>query len=49
MNAQYLAELGFVYLELGFKRSAQGFFERSLKVSPDNGKALEGLKRVRTL
>jgi hypothetical protein len=49
MNAQYLAELGFIYLELGFAKTAHGFFERSLKVSPDNARALEGLKRTRTL
>ncbi|HXX80358.1 MAG TPA: DnaJ domain-containing protein, partial [Thermodesulfovibrionales bacterium] len=49
MNAQYLAELGFVYLDLGFTKTAQGFFERSLKVSSDNGRALEGLQKIRFL
>ena len=49
MNAQYLAELGFVYLELGFAKTAQGFFERSLKMSSDNARAAEGLERIRTL
>ena len=46
-NASYLAELGFVFLSLGFPRRAKGFFERVLKILPDNVRAFEGLEQVR--
>ena len=46
-NADYLSELGFAYLALGFPTRAKGFFEKALSISPDNARAMEGLKRIK--
>jgi tetratricopeptide (TPR) repeat protein len=43
MNAEYLAEIGHVYLELGFPLRAKGNFERALKIEPKNLRASEGI------
>jgi tetratricopeptide (TPR) repeat protein len=43
VNAEYLAEIGHVYLELGFPLRAKGNFERALKIEPKNPRALEGV------
>lgn len=48
-NPEYLSELGFVFLELGFPLRARGLFEKALKYSPDNGRAVEGMVRVKEL
>lgn len=45
-NAEYMAELGFAYLGLGFTLGAKGFFERALKISFGNARAKEGLDQV---
>lgn len=46
-NAAYLAELGLVYLELGYPIRAKGLFEKALSISPDNARATEGLKKIK--
>jgi len=46
-NARYLAELGFVYLGLGYPIRAKGLFEKALSISPDNVRATEGLKKIK--
>lgn len=42
-HASYLAELGFIFLALGFRTRAKAFFEKSLKTEMDNVRAREGL------
>ncbi len=46
-NAAYITEHGFIFLELGFPIRAKGLFEKALKIAPDSGPALAGLKRVK--
>lgn len=46
-NADCLSELGFVYLALDFPTRAKGFFEKALSVSPNNIRAMEGLKKIK--
>jgi curved DNA-binding protein CbpA len=46
-NADYLSELGFAYLLLGFPERAKRLFHRSLSISPDNSRAVEGLKEIK--
>ncbi len=45
-NAEYIAELGAVFLRLGFPHRAKSTFERALKIDPSNKKATEGLENV---
>jgi len=42
-KADYIAELGHVFLKLGFKARAQNTFKRALEISPTNERALEGM------
>jgi len=42
-NSNYIAELGYLYLELGMKLRARKTFERALSISQDNKKALQGI------
>jgi tetratricopeptide (TPR) repeat protein len=46
-NAKYLAELGFVYLGLGFPKRAAAFFRKALKISPGHTRASEGMLKIR--
>jgi tetratricopeptide (TPR) repeat protein len=46
-NAKYLAELGFVYLGLGFPKRAAVFFGKALKISPGYARANEGMLKIR--
>lgn len=46
LNAMYLSELGFVYLDLGFPQRAGGLFTKALRRSPDHERSLEGLRKV---
>lgn len=46
MNALCLAELGHVYIELGFKLRAKSAFEKALAVDPHNKRAVEGLRTI---
>lgn len=45
-NAQYMAELGHIYLGLGFTSRAKAAFEKSRKFDPTNERASEGLEKV---
>ncbi len=47
-NATYLAELGFVFAELGFPARAQGLFEKALKISPDHERAAAGVAGMKS-
>lgn len=46
-NAAYMAELGHIYLELGFNLRAKTTFEKAIKFEPSNKRALEGLQKIR--
>lgn len=45
-NTDYLAELGHMYLEFGFRLRARSTFEKIIKSNPFHKRAAEGLKRV---
>lgn len=45
-NADYTADLGHIYLNLGFKTRAKNAFEKAIKYNPFNEKAAEGLKKI---
>lgn len=45
-NAEYVAELGHIYLNLGFKTRARTTFEKALKYDPFNDRASEGIKAI---
>ncbi len=46
-NSEYLAELGHVYLSLGFSLRAKSTFEKVLTFDPSNRRAAEGLQKVK--
>jgi tetratricopeptide (TPR) repeat protein len=46
-NANYLAELGHIYLQLDLKLRAKTTFEKAIKFDPSNERAVEGLRKVR--
>jgi len=46
-NADYLSELGYCYLSLGFPTRAKGFFEKAISIAPDNARAAAGLKKIK--
>lgn len=46
-NADYLTELGYIYLKLGFSLRAQSTFEKAIRIKPLHAKAAEGLKRIK--
>ncbi len=48
-NADYMAELGYIYLQLGFKLRAKNTFEKAIKSDPSNERVAEGLQKVRNL
>jgi len=45
-KSDYIAELGHIFLMLGFKARAQNSFKRALELSPSNERALEGLLKT---
>jgi curved DNA-binding protein CbpA len=45
-DADYLAELGFLYLKLGFTERAKGTFQKALRLSPSHRKASEGMMNL---
>ncbi|HWR57573.1 MAG TPA: DUF4388 domain-containing protein [Thermodesulfovibrionales bacterium] len=47
-NANYIAELGIVFLALGFPTRARAFFEKALMISPDNVRAAEGISKIKS-
>lgn len=44
-NSDYATELGYIYLQLGFKARARNALEKALKYDPSNQRASDGLKR----
>src|SRR4030043_2046781 len=48
-NADYMAELGHIYLQLGFNLRAKNTFEKAIKFDPANERAAEGLQKIRNL
>ena len=46
-NADCLAELGHVYIELGFKLRAKSSFEKAIQIDPRNKRADDGLRMLR--
>jgi tetratricopeptide (TPR) repeat protein len=47
-NADYLAELGHVYLKLGFPLRAKSVFEKAIKSDPHNARAITGLHMLQS-
>jgi tetratricopeptide (TPR) repeat protein len=45
-NSDYIAELGHIYHDLGFKTRAKNTFEKALKYDPTHKRALEGLSKI---
>jgi curved DNA-binding protein CbpA len=45
-NADYMAELGHIYLKLGLSLRAKTCFEKAIKYDPSNERATEGLQKV---
>lgn len=45
-NADYLANLGLIYLKAGQKKQARGSFQKALRVDPGNEKAKKGLVKT---
>lgn len=48
-NADYMAELGHIYLQLGFNLRAKNTFEKAIKLDPANERAAEGLQKINNL
>jgi curved DNA-binding protein CbpA len=46
-NADYLAELGHIYLQLDLRLRAKTTFEKAIKLDPSNERATEGLQKFR--
>lgn len=44
INADCLAELGYVYLDLGFEARARNSFKKALRLSPSHKRASEGMR-----
>ena len=44
INADFLAELGYVYFNLGFLARAKSSFEKALRLSPSHKRAREGMR-----
>ncbi|MEW6571815.1 MAG: DUF4388 domain-containing protein [Nitrospirota bacterium] len=45
-NAEYLAEVGHLYLQLNLKLRAKSAFEKAIKIDPSNKSAPDGLKMI---
>jgi len=48
-DAHYHTALGYAFIEIGLLKRAQGCFQRSLKILPDNTAAANGLQKVEAL
>jgi curved DNA-binding protein CbpA len=46
-NADYISELGYIYLGLGFNLRATTAFEKAIKLDPSNKKAVEALQKIK--
>jgi tetratricopeptide (TPR) repeat protein len=45
-NAEYVTELGYIYLKLGFMTRARNAFEKALKLDPSSSRATEGFRQT---
>jgi len=45
-NSKYVTELGYIYLELGFRARAKSAFEKALKYNSSDERAMEGMRRL---
>ncbi|MBI4685401.1 MAG: DnaJ domain-containing protein [Nitrospirae bacterium] len=45
-NAEYMTELGFVLLKLGFPHRAKSTFEKAMKTDPSNQRAVKGFQSI---
>jgi tetratricopeptide (TPR) repeat protein len=45
-NANYLAEVGHIYLALGLPKRAKGNFEKAISADSSNKRALEGMEKL---
>jgi len=48
-NADYIAELGHIYLKLGFMTRAKNTFDKALKIDPFHTRAADGMKNILAL
>jgi tetratricopeptide (TPR) repeat protein len=46
LNANYMAELGHIYIELGFHERARATFKRVTQLDPTNKRSAEGLQKI---
>ena len=46
LNADILAELGHVYLQLGFPLRARGYFDKAIQCDPSHGRGKEGIEML---
>lgn len=47
-NSAYIAELGHIYLGLGFRTRARSTFEKALRRNPADSRAMEGIEKLTT-
>ncbi len=45
-NSDYLAELGHIYLQLGFNLRAKSTFQKAIRSDSSNKRAIEGMKKI---
>lgn len=48
-NSEYLTELAYIFLQLGFLLRAKGTFEKAIKIDPNNEHAISGLRKIMEL
>ncbi len=48
-NADYFAELGHIYLKLGFMTRAKNTFDKALRINPSQAAAAEGMNKILAL
>lgn len=46
-NTKYMAELGRIFLELGYNLRAKALFEKTIHIDPYNKRALAGIQKVK--
>lgn len=48
-NSEYLTELGYIFIQLGFLLRAKGTFEKAIKIDSNNEHAISGLRKIKEL
>ena len=46
-NTRYMAELGHIFLQLGYNLRAKALFEKTIQIEPYNRSAAEGIEKVK--